>query len=187
MFIHDMTEAECRHALKHASVGRIACARDNQPYVVPIYFTYNERHLYAISTSGQKIEWMRANPLVCVEVDNITSHEEWMSLVVFGRYEELPDVPEFKRAREQALALLQRRSAWWWEPACVCGNHQNTPHSCTPVSYRIHIDRVSGRHGTPGIVPAKKLHVEESSTKGSWLAHIFGGRRDARSKGRNLQ
>src|SRR5512141_2678607 len=113
MFIHEMTEAECHYALKHAHVGRLACTRDNQPYVVPMYFAYSENHLYAISTVGQKIEWMRANPLVCVEVDNITSDDEWMSVVVFGHYEELPDLPEYKYAREQALTLLQRRSAWW--------------------------------------------------------------------------
>jgi len=68
MFIHDMTEAECRQALKQANVGRIGCARDEQPYVVPIYFAYDDdhNHLYAISTIGQKIDWMRANPLVCI-------------------------------------------------------------------------------------------------------------------------
>ena len=182
MFIHDMTEAECHYALKHANVGRLACTRDNQPYVVPIYFAYNEHHLYAISTVGQKIEWMRANPLVCVEVDNLTSHDEWMSVVVFGRYEELPDLPEYKVAREQALALLQRRSAWWWEPACVCQNHQDTPHSCTPVSYRIHIDRISGHHATPDIVATKEPHIQESASKRSWFANIFGGRREAQKK-----
>lgn len=187
MFIHDMTEAECRHALKQASVGRIACARDQQPYVVPIYFASDQDHLYAISTIGQKIDWMRANPLVCVEIDNITSHDDWMSIVVFGRYEELPDLPKYNYAREQALALLQRRSPWWWEPACVCESHQDTPHSCTPVSYRIHINRISGHHATPDVLQAKETHVEESPVKRSWFANIFGGRRDVQSKGRTLQ
>lgn len=188
MFIHDMTEAECRQALKHANIGRIGCARDKQPYVVPIYFAYDDdhNHLYAISTMGQKIDWMRANPFVCVEVDNITSHDEWMSLVVFGRYEELPDLPEYKYAREQALALLQRRSTWWWEPACVCGDHQDTPHSCTPVSYRIHIDRISGHHATPDILQTKTSLVQESPVKDNWFASLFGGRW-ARRKGRDLR
>jgi nitroimidazol reductase NimA-like FMN-containing flavoprotein (pyridoxamine 5'-phosphate oxidase superfamily) len=149
MFLHDMTEGECRHALNVARVGRLACARDDQPYVVPIYFAYDERHLYAISTIGQKIKWMRANPLVCLEVDNILSDNEWMSVVVFGSYEELPDAPEFKRERERALDLLQKRSAWWWEPACICEDHRDTPHSCTPVAYRIRIHRLTGLHATP--------------------------------------
>jgi uncharacterized protein len=177
MFIHDMTEAECRYALQQATVGRIGCARENQPYVVPIYFVYNGHHLYSISTVGQKIEWMRANPLVCVEVDELTNHDEWMSVVVFGRYEELPDLPEYKHAREQALALLQRRSAFWWEPACICENHRDTPHSCTPVAYRIQVDRISGRRATSDIVQAKEIHVEDSRIKRNWLSRIFAGKR----------
>lgn len=181
MFIHNMSEAECRHALKQASVGRIACAQHSQPYVVPIYFAYNDDHLYAVSTIGQKVEWMRANPLVCVEIDEISSPEEWTSVLVFGRYEELPDLPEYKGAREQALALLQRRSARWWEPACVDKDHRNGSHSCTAVAYRIHIDRISGHHATPDIVQAKEIEipVEELPAKRSWLANIFGARRHA--------
>lgn len=175
MFIRNMTEAECRHALETASVGRLACAHDNQPYVVPIYFAYHGHHLYATSTIGQKIEWMRTNPLVCVEVDNVTSHDEWMSVIVLGRYQELPDLPEFKCAREQALYLLQRRSAWWWEPACVHENHRDTPHSCTPVAFRIHINRVSGLRATSDSIQAKEADEQTSLAKRTrWLANIFG-------------
>lgn len=187
MFIHEMTEAECRYALRNAKVGRMACTRDNQPYVVPMYFAYNENYLYAISTFGQKIDWMRANPLVCVEIDNITSHDEWMSIVVFGRYEELPDLPKYSYARKEALELLQHRSTWWWEPACVCGDHRDTPHSCTPVTYRVHINRISGHHATPDTVEAKEPHIEESPSKTRWLATILGGRRKGIRQGRSLQ
>ena len=30
-------------------------------------------YLYSFSTVGQKIEWMRANPNVCVETDEVTN------------------------------------------------------------------------------------------------------------------
>jgi uncharacterized protein len=187
VFIHNMTEAECRRALNEATVGRIACARDNQPYIVPTYFAYSEHYLYAISTVGQKIEWMRANPLVCVQLDELTSHDEWMSVVVFGHYEELPDLPEHKRAREQALALMQRRSAWWWEPACTCEDHRDSPHSCTPVAYRIHIDRMSGQRATPNHVQTKKGYGEESPSKSMWLVRLFRGKGHGQTMGRKLQ
>jgi nitroimidazol reductase NimA-like FMN-containing flavoprotein (pyridoxamine 5'-phosphate oxidase superfamily) len=177
MFIHEMTESECRDALKKAIVGRLACARDNQPYVVPMYFAYHERHLYCISTSGQKIAWMRSNPLVCVEVDELTSHNEWMSVIVFGRYEELPDVPEYKYARRQALELLQRRSAWWWEPACISENHRDSPHSCTPIAYRIHIDRISGQQARPVNTASVDAAAENKIAKRSLISSLFGHRR----------
>ena len=41
MFIHEMTEDECRTALERVTFGRLACARENQPYVLPISFTYD--------------------------------------------------------------------------------------------------------------------------------------------------
>ena len=60
--------------------------RENQPYVVPVYLTYDvlsggEPCLYGFTTPGQKIEWMRANPLVCVEVDEVTAHDQWVSVI----------------------------------------------------------------------------------------------------------
>jgi Pyridoxamine 5'-phosphate oxidase len=55
--ISEMTEKECREFLVHSSFGRLACARENEPYIVPIYFAYEPDHLYGFSTFGQKIEW----------------------------------------------------------------------------------------------------------------------------------
>ncbi len=116
MFIHQMTDAECQTTLQRMKYGRLACSHDNQPYVVPIYLSYAGGQFYGFSTLGQKVDWMRANPLVCVEFDERTSHSRWTSVVVYGRYEELPDTPELRDERFQAHRLLQQR-AMWWEPA----------------------------------------------------------------------
>jgi nitroimidazol reductase NimA-like FMN-containing flavoprotein (pyridoxamine 5'-phosphate oxidase superfamily) len=145
MLIHEMTEDECRTALERVSFGRLACARDNQPYVLPIYFSYDGKHLYGFSTLGQEIDWMRSNPLVCLEIDERTSHHQWMSVVVSGRYEELPDTPEFEYDRGQAWEVLQKR-AMWWEPAYVATEHRE---QFTPIFYRIHIKQMTGRRATP--------------------------------------
>jgi nitroimidazol reductase NimA-like FMN-containing flavoprotein (pyridoxamine 5'-phosphate oxidase superfamily) len=171
MFIHEMSENECRTALKRAGFGRLACAHHNQPYVVPTYFASDGYHLYGSSTLGQKIEWMRANPHVCVEIDELTSKDEWMSIIVFGCYEELPDAPENKVARARALQLLQRR-AMWWEPAYVSASHRDTPHSATPISYRIHIDQITGHRATPDIVGAGTGDTDAATAKKSWLGSI---------------
>jgi nitroimidazol reductase NimA-like FMN-containing flavoprotein (pyridoxamine 5'-phosphate oxidase superfamily) len=67
--ILELTNDQCIKALTRLGFGRLACSHDNQSYVVPIYFAYRERYLYSFATLGQKIDWMRANPLVCVEAD----------------------------------------------------------------------------------------------------------------------
>jgi uncharacterized protein len=169
MLIHEMTEDECRTALGRVSFGRLACAHDNQPYVLPVYFSYDGTHLYGFSTRGQKIEWMRSNPLICLEIDERTSHHEWMSVVVFGRYEELPDTPESGYARVQAHAVLQQR-AMWWEPAYVATEHRE---QLTPIFYRIHITQITGRRATPDPVEAAATTAKAPTAEESWLGSIL--------------
>lgn len=150
MLIHEMTEEECLAALEQASFGRLACVRFERPYIVPIYFSYDGEHLYSVTTLGQKIEWMRSSPLVCLEIDDRASHDRWMSVVVFGRYDEILDTPKYEHVRRHALEVLQKRTMWW-EPACVPTEKREQR---SPVFYRIHIEQMTGRRATPGPVAA---------------------------------
>src|SRR5215469_5897073 len=88
MLIREMNAQECRNLLARLSMGRLACAKDDQPYVVPIFFAYEPDRLCGVSTVGQKLEWIRDNTLVCVEADEVLAHNHWESVVVLGRYEE---------------------------------------------------------------------------------------------------
>jgi nitroimidazol reductase NimA-like FMN-containing flavoprotein (pyridoxamine 5'-phosphate oxidase superfamily) len=151
MFIHEMTDQECRTALQKARVGRLGCARNNQPYIVPVYFGFDGKYIYGFTTVGQKSEWMRINPKVCLEIDERISEEKWTSVIVFGHYEELPDEPRYEAARLQAHEVLRLRPMWW-EPAFMSDTHRDTSHSVVPVFYRIHIGRMTGHRATGDIV-----------------------------------
>ena len=172
MFIHEMSDAECCRVLQSEEVGRLACARNNQPYVVPIYFAFDGNYIYGFTTVGQKVEWMRSNELVCFEMDQITSHNQWVSIVVFGRYEELPDTPEYQCARAQVYRYLGKH-AMWWEPAYISQEHRDQPHSLTPVFYRIQIEKMTGHRATPEIEPVGCTSMPVSSVKQGWLSRIF--------------
>src|SRR5579871_3933811 len=94
MVIKEMSRDQCLEVLSGARLARLACAKDGQPYIVPVYIAYEspddgEPRLYGFTTPGQKVEWMRANPLVCVEVDDVTAPDHWVSVIITGRYEEL--------------------------------------------------------------------------------------------------
>ena len=96
MILHEMSRDECLEVLAGARLARLACAKDGQPYIVPVYVAFErppggEPRLYGFTTPGQKVEWMRANPLVCVEFDDVDASDRWVSIVIMGRYEELPD------------------------------------------------------------------------------------------------
>ena len=152
MLIQEMTEAECLTTLARTRLGRLACAHENQPYVVPIYFVYEKYFLYGFTTPGQKVEWMRSNPLVCVELDEIVNDTQWMSIVIFGSYKELLDSQEGEKGcdleRLHAHELLQQH-AEWWEPGLASHTHRHPVQPLVPVFYRIRIDRISGRRVTP--------------------------------------
>ncbi|MHA6688761.1 pyridoxamine 5'-phosphate oxidase family protein [Mesorhizobium sp. A556] len=102
MNVTDMTREESIDVLSVNRLGRLACARENQPYVVPFHYAFSDNHLYSFSLMGQKVEWMRQNDQVCVQVDEMESARKWQSVVVFGAYEELPATPQWERERGHA-------------------------------------------------------------------------------------
>jgi nitroimidazol reductase NimA-like FMN-containing flavoprotein (pyridoxamine 5'-phosphate oxidase superfamily) len=173
MQILELTNKECVEALRRLRLCRLACSRDDQPYVVPIYFAYHERHLYSFATRGQKIDWMRTNPLVCVEADEIINRHDWMSVIVQGRYEELLETDEWRLERQLAHELLQQE-AMWWEPAYVKTAHIGMTNELTPIYYRIRIDQVMGRRARPDPADAATLVKSMTPPKSkSWLARLL--------------
>ena len=145
MVIHELTEAECRDALGRASHGTLACSRADQPYVVPFFFYLDVRGncLYSVATLGQKIDWMRGNPKVCVEVDEIVDQLNWTTVLVFGRYEELRNESrQDEDERRRVHQLFEQRSAWWLPGLARLASGEE--HSI-PIVYRILIDRLTGR------------------------------------------
>jgi uncharacterized protein len=143
MLIHELTAAECREVLGRTSLARLACARAGQPYVVPVSFAYDPASncLFGFSAVGKKVDWMRENPHVCVEVEDISDRFHWTTLVIFGRYEEVTDSPEEGASRQRALKLFEPRAEWWLPGAAKVGPREQ--HAI--VVYRIHIDTMTGR------------------------------------------
>ena len=142
MVINEMTEKECRDILERTSIGRLGCSQDNQPYVVPIFLAYKPDYCYVLSTFGQKIEWMRANPKVCIEIDEIANESDWVSVILNGHYEELPE-PQYIDERAHARKLLEERYLWWQN---ALGERQLKLGDAliTPMFFRVHIDSMTG-------------------------------------------
>lgn len=173
VLIQELSSQASLDLLARTRLGRLACSQGGQPYIVPVYFAYADHSLYGFTTVGKKVEWMRANPLVCVEVDEVVSPERWTSVLAFGRYEELPDAPEWRSARAFAHKLLQR-SCMWWEPAYARTILGGAQRPLVPVFYRIHIVQTTGHRATPEPVapPAARLSTLASGEAG-WLEKLL--------------
>jgi nitroimidazol reductase NimA-like FMN-containing flavoprotein (pyridoxamine 5'-phosphate oxidase superfamily) len=143
MLVHELTPVECRDILSRTHLARLACSRAGQPYVVPISFTYDAymNCLFSFSAVGRKVQWMRENPKVCLEVEEVDDRFHWTTVVVFGRYDEIDDSPERQHARHRALHLFQQQSEWWLPGGANVAGHE--PHAI--VVYRIQIESVTGR------------------------------------------
>lgn len=132
--IQVLPDDQIEELLRTAIVGRIACCdHSGRPYLVPLAFGYDGIALYAHSGPGRKVQIMRQNPLVSVEVDEASASDRWRSVVAEGRYEELISPAE----RERALRTI------YPEPALI-------PHlSADSVLFRIVLTHKSGRSETP--------------------------------------
>ena len=145
MVINKMTEKECGALLARASLGRLGCSLDNQPYVVPVSIAYEASHIYVMSTFGQKIEWMRANPKVCLEVEEVASQAEWITVIATGKYQELTE-PRYSVELGRARKLLGKHHGWWQVP--LAERQAAGEDLISPLFFRIGIDSISGLRTT---------------------------------------
>ena len=142
MVINELSEQECFAFLERAWFGRLACCKENQPYIVQVAFAYRDKGLYVLSTLGQKIEWMRENPNVCVSTDEILGHPEWTSVIVTGTYRELVE-PRYSDERRMARKLLEKHHGWWENPLAE-RQAKVGDELIDSIYFRIEISSVSG-------------------------------------------
>jgi len=146
MRFHAPNETECREILSRTPIGRLGCSLNDQPYVIPIGIACEDDSIYVFSTFGQKIKWMRSNPKVCVQVDEVRGQSDWVSVIANGEYQELPE-PQFEDERNRARKLLQQRHHWWLN-AMAERRIRLRDEEIKPMFFRIRISSVTGLKAT---------------------------------------
>jgi nitroimidazol reductase NimA-like FMN-containing flavoprotein (pyridoxamine 5'-phosphate oxidase superfamily) len=170
MQIRELTASECVELLQSTNLGRLACVRLNRPYIVPVYFDYYEDALYSFATLGRKIQWMRTNPRVCVEVDQIVDRFNWTTVVVQGKYEELTKSTAHQAARKRAYLLFEDRPDWWFPAA----GKTRASDVRTPVIYRIQIEDLSGRRACRDPKKLARFKPAPATSKAPhWWSHVL--------------
>ena len=168
MLIEAMTAQECWTMLARNNLARLACARDNQPYVVPVRVDLDGEFLYGYATLGRKIEWMRTNPLVCLEYRG--DHHP-SAVGQSHRVRPLRGAAAYsdhESARQVAERLFQKHPMWW-EPATVpLGGDARR----TPIVFRIHVDSVTGRRTIHEAAPEDRQGAPESK-RPRWLTRMW--------------
>lgn len=148
MLIHELSREQCLAFVGNKRFARLGCAWKGQPYVMPIRVARDGNHLYGFATVGQKVAWMRKNPLLCVEADEIESLQKWCSVIAYGRYVELPRTPEYDKERHHAHTLLWPDEEVW-EPGYARTITHGKTQALEPVHFRVDLTEVTGRRATP--------------------------------------
>lgn len=134
--MEELTAAEVDAFLREQFVARIGCHADGETYVVPVIYAWDGECAWVQSIEGRKVEMMRADPRVCLEIDEY-ERGSWRSVILWGRYEELSG-EDAERATELLLARFGRRRRTGERPA-------GAPRG---VAFRIRSERASGRRVT---------------------------------------
>lgn len=126
---------DARALLSAHNFGRLGCCQAGAPYVVPINYLYNGEDIYMHGMPGQKIQAMRANPQICLQVDEVKDDYNWRSVIAFGEYEEVATLEE----REQILGAMFQRL-----PHMTPVESQMTNGQGDVIVFRLRINRLTG-------------------------------------------
>ncbi len=105
MNIGKLGDADSLAILREGSLGRLGCIADGAPYVVPVNYLFDGKDIFIHSSPGRKVDALRANPRVCLQVDEIKDAYHWRSVIAYGTYEEVSD----EKIREEILVKLFKR------------------------------------------------------------------------------
>lgn len=142
----DLKLEEIENLISAQLIGRLGCYANGKTYVVPISYVYDGKCIYAFSREGMKLQMMRKNPEVCLQIDNLGQMDNWQSVIVWGRFEELIEQQE----RTEALLKLMNRMlpAITSEMVHISPNYPflpEHPETIAGVVYRIRITEKTGR------------------------------------------
>jgi nitroimidazol reductase NimA-like FMN-containing flavoprotein (pyridoxamine 5'-phosphate oxidase superfamily) len=135
--IKDLSQDKARELLRRGTIARLACVVEGEPYVVPVNYVFDGECVLVHSLPGRKITAMRANPRVCLQVDEIEDDLGWKSVLAFGNYEEITSAEERGRVMNRLLSRFPRLTP---VESYIAGD-TSTP---APIVFRIRVDKISG-------------------------------------------
>jgi hypothetical protein len=86
----NLEEIEIEFILENNYIGHLGYIYQNKPYVVPItyYFDKDSNAIICYSGEGHKITAMRKNTDVSLQVAEISTVNNWKSVLVHGKFEQ---------------------------------------------------------------------------------------------------
>lgn len=86
----NLEEKEAEFILENNYIGHLGYIYENRPYVVPItyFFDIENNAIICYSDDGHKMNAMRKNNIVSLQVGEIEAVNQWKSILVHGIFEQ---------------------------------------------------------------------------------------------------
>lgn len=134
--ITPISRVEASELLANSKIGRLGCADERGPYVVPVNYVFDGENIYVHSLPGRKLAALQANPKACLQVDEIIDEYHWRSAIAFGTYQDVTDPVERSRAVATLLARFPHLT-----PVESVPVHDG---QSSVILFRIHVEEVTG-------------------------------------------
>jgi len=144
----NLSNSESITLLKDNYIGHLSYIAQGSPFTIPITYYY-DKISYAIisySAEGHKMDSMRKNSEVALEVEEIESNNNWQSVLVHGTFEELHGsdakyyLHEFTEGVKSIITQKEHT-----HPEFISEFSSKSSSKKIPVVYRIKIEEITGK------------------------------------------
>lgn len=139
--IHTLSQEQAQNLFTSNRFAHLACHHFNDIYLVPISYIYENGAIYSHSLSGHKIDLMRKNPHVCVQVEDVQDFSHWKSAIAWGNYEELKGDAANEAMRFLLKKVSEEANSQEMSPLGLDMAAQLE----SAIIYRINVERITGR------------------------------------------
>ncbi len=88
--IKNSDDKAARKFLGEQKFGHLGCVLESgEPYIVPVNYLYKDDEIYIHCLPGQKLDALRANGKICLQVEKIGESCRWQSVIAFGEFQEI--------------------------------------------------------------------------------------------------
>src|SRR5215510_8885395 len=135
MSITKLEDKDSLAILREGTLGRLGCIALGWPYVVPVNYFFDGKDFYIHTLPGKKLDALRANTRVCLQVDEIKDSYHWRSVIAYGTFEEVSN----EETQENVLTRLYSRL-----PHMTPVESRLVKGSKGTVVFRIKVEEVTG-------------------------------------------
>ena len=141
-------KSKCRTLVSRNYIGHLAYVYNNRPFVIPITYFYDDstNALLGYSGNGHKINALRINNEVSIEVSEIDTVNNWRSVMVCGTYQEFSgstakiNLHKFSEGVKDLIRKTEGKNLKY-----LSEFSSKIYKEGSPVVFKINIDELTGR------------------------------------------